>query len=284
MNAKNINEKTSQKIAIVLFSTSLLCLTLVVLLSGNIYLSKQRQTVPPQHTEWILSTENSEVANVSAIDFIALEQGHLNLNIAFEIEDRDNIQVIDESCYDHCNQIFDISKLQSSIKNKTLTVDFRQTIIDKNRQNDEYKKIVIKLPIKDWEIKCINDNVIPCKTIKNKSEQPINLTVISDYGVDINGSFHQLTLWQLSGGRSYDIEFANINDLAIYSPNVSIGISDTTVNRIDIHSDKKGYFQIEDLSLLERTTLQPLTDVEREKIIQLTPPSVCGKCDANKHH
>ncbi len=283
MNAKNINEKKSQKIAIVLFSTSLLCLTLVVLLSGNIYVSKKRQTVPPQHTEWILSTESSEVASVSNIDFIAPEPGHFHLNIDFKIEEREDIKVADESCYDDCNKIFDISKLQSSMKNKTLTLDFTQTIVDKNHQNYEHKRIVIKLPNKDWNFKCINDNVLTCKTIRNQSKQPINLTLTADYGVDIFGNFNQLTLWQLSG-RSHDIESGNINNLTIYSQNAAVDISDTKVNHIDIHSDTKGYFRIEDLSVLKRTTLQPLTDAEREKITQLTPLSVCGKCESDKHH
>ncbi len=282
MNTKNINEKKSQKIAIALFSTSLLCLALVVLLSGNLYVSKKRQAVPPQNTEWILSTESSEVANVSNIDFIALKKGHFNFNIDFEIEDREDIKVADESCYNQCNKVFDISKLQSSMKNKTLTLDFTPTIVDKNHQNYEHKRIVIKLPNKDWDIKCIADNVLTCKTIRNKSKQPINLTLTADYGVDIFGNFNQLTLWQLSG-RSHDIESGNINNLTIYSPNAAVDISDTTVNHIDIHSDKKGFFRIEDLSLLKRTSMQPLTDAEREKIIQMTPLSVCGKCESDKH-
>ncbi|MBS9781182.1 MAG: hypothetical protein KGV56_01685 [Gammaproteobacteria bacterium] len=282
MNTNNINEKKSQKIAIALFSTSLLCLALVLLLSGNIYVSNKRQAVPPQHTEWILSTESSEVASVSNIDFIAPKQDHFHLNIDFKIEEREDIKVADESCYDDCNKIFDISKLQSSMKNKTLTLDFTQTIVDKNHQNYEHKRIVIKLPNKDWNFKCINDNVLTCKTIRNQSKQPINLTLTSDYGIDIYGNFNQLTLWQLSG-RSHDIESGNINNLTIYSPNASLDISDTKINQIDIHSDSKGYFRIEDLSLLDRTTLQPLTDAEREKITQLTPLSVCGKCESDKH-
>ncbi len=275
MNTNNINEKKSQKIAIALFSTSLLCLALVVLMSGNIYVSKKRQDIPPQHTEWILSAENSEVTKLSSIGIVAPKQGDIRL--FFEIEDRENIKVIHDSCDYNCNQTFDVSKLQSSINNKTLTVDFTNTVIKDN----DVERVIIKLPTKDWNILCADKaTTLSCKGID--SDKPINLTLTSNDDMVISGNFNQLSLWQVNYG--YDIR-GKINTINMYSPNASVDLRYTTVNRINIHSDaEKGDFWINDFSLLERTTLQPLTDAEREKIIQMTPLSVCGKCESDKHH
>ncbi len=263
MNAR----RTDIKIAISLFVSSLLCLAVVVLFSDSIYLQPIKQATP-QPAEWTLPKE--QTMKVSNIRFLKPNQGEITL--AIMIEDRENIKIIDDNCYDDCNKKFNIGKLQSSVKNNQLIIDLAQTVI----KEWVHKKIMIKLPSKDWQIRCTEEGAtikgrLYCGSTTNNSK-PINYKLIADGSSRFTGNFQQLSVWQLSGlpYLSQTIKSGNINTFTVYSKIIDVSFHKADIQHINLHGPVKGKFETDNFALLQRTTWQTLTETEKSQLAELS--------------
>ncbi len=258
------NPKTDKKIAISLFVSSIICLIAVLLFSDDIYLT-DKEPATSQNRKWTLPTDNIDMASISEIQLIAPKEQHINIGIA--IENREDISVVHSNCNDNCDKQFNINKLQSSIENNTLTLDFTQTVI----KEEGYATVVIKLPSKDWQISCDKKHTFDCETVTNHSA-PINFTLIADADVYVKGNFKQLTIWKLSRQHYQEqrILSGKIDTFSVYGNTVNIDFYKTDIKKINLHSSAEGRFRTNNLALLQRTTWQPLTEAEQTKLETLS--------------
>ncbi len=130
---------------------------------------------------------------------------------------------------------------------------------------------MIKLPSRDWQIKCpatIEKSAISCEGVTNNAK-PINLEWIANSYNHIEGNFQHLTVWQLNDlpyQASQQITAGKIDTFTAYGNKVHIGFDDVAIQHIDIHSFAKGKFETDNFTLLERTTWQPLTETEKNRL------------------
>ncbi|MBS9777806.1 MAG: hypothetical protein KGV50_03485 [Gammaproteobacteria bacterium] len=257
---------TSQKKAIILFIASLICIAIVIISSSRIGFDYAKKEEPPQNTEWSLSSQ--QTANLSAIEILP-STTKANIYVSFVIEERDSIKVSHDDCRRECNRYFDISKLQSTISDKTLRLDFSNTATDSSLQI-----VTITLPSRDWGITCLpkQEQEFECKEFSNYTV-PINLEWISNDDIAIIGKYKQLDIWQVDSSGYAEITARKLQaeSLDVYGKEFDINFINSNIEHINLHSSKDSSFDTDNLMLIQRTKWQRLSQKEQNRLDALHP-------------
>ncbi len=257
-----INNMNAQKIGMALFTASLSCLVVVIVLSSfNIRLDRD-EVIPEQRTTWTLP-QSDNFSQLSTLKLLAPKIGNIDAEIV--IEKRKDIQVV-HNCYRQCNLVFDITRLRSTIDNQQLTLDFDTTTQDRN-----YQSVTVRLPARNWHIACPAANSLNCTEVTSKHANPIQLDWMTYGDTKVCGKFSQLNIWQLDNFSSHEHTLhsgGNVEKLAVYGEQVALGLF-SPIEQVDIHSNHDGSLEFSDFNLLKRIHWQPLTAADRATLQQL---------------